>query len=358
MDEEIFRKFLAETGPVLSVDIGSGTQDALLALPGMEVENWPRFVLPTPARQVAARIRELAGSGHDVWLYGTNMGGGFRGAVLDALGAGRRVASTLAASRALHDCEENVVRLGVVLSESCPRGFVPVRLGDYAPHFWETLLRSCSLPLPHMVLAAAQDHGDRGKAGNRTARMAAYADLLVRHPDPAAWVSDEPDPVMTRLGTLHEATGGPVADTATAALLGVLADPAILARSFRQGITVVNVGNDHVFAALVFRGQACAIYEHHTDMRTREELLDDLKEFRRFFLPREKVLQSGGHGTAYNAPTEDVEAGGFEPTYVIGPRRAVLAGCGQFAAPYGEMMLAGCLGLLWGYASRQAGSGR
>ena len=57
--DEIVQKFLRGTGPVLCVDIGSGTQDALLARPGLECENWPRFVLPAPARLVAQRIREL-----------------------------------------------------------------------------------------------------------------------------------------------------------------------------------------------------------------------------------------------------------------------------------------------------------
>ena len=54
--DEIVQKFLRGTGPVLCVDIGSGTQDALLARPGLECENWPRFVLPAPARLVAQRI--------------------------------------------------------------------------------------------------------------------------------------------------------------------------------------------------------------------------------------------------------------------------------------------------------------
>ena len=41
-------RLLAAAGPILSLDIGSGTQDVLLALPGERAENWPRFVLPSP----------------------------------------------------------------------------------------------------------------------------------------------------------------------------------------------------------------------------------------------------------------------------------------------------------------------
>ena len=76
---------------------------------------------------------------------------------------------------------------------------------------------------------------------------------------------------------LHEKTGGPVADTGTSALLGALCDPAVLERSFRQGLTIVNVGNGHTVAALLYQGKVRGIYEHHTGMRTREQLLEDLE---------------------------------------------------------------------------------
>lgn len=87
MDETIHH-FLRETGPVLCLDIGSGTQDALLARPGLEYENWPRFVLPSPARMVAQRIRELTLLRRGLWLHGGNMGGGFGQALKEHLAAG------------------------------------------------------------------------------------------------------------------------------------------------------------------------------------------------------------------------------------------------------------------------------
>ena len=40
---ELFHK-LDIDGPILALDIGSGTQDALLAVPNTAPENWPRFV--------------------------------------------------------------------------------------------------------------------------------------------------------------------------------------------------------------------------------------------------------------------------------------------------------------------------
>ena len=63
-------RLLAAAGPILSLDIGSGTQDVLLALPGERAENWPRFVLPSPALGIADRIRRHTAAGRPVWLYG------------------------------------------------------------------------------------------------------------------------------------------------------------------------------------------------------------------------------------------------------------------------------------------------
>ncbi len=86
--------FLRDVGPVLCLDIGSGTQDALLARPGLEYENWPRFVLPSPARMVAQRIRELTLLRRGLWLHGGNMGGGFSQALREHLAAGLPEPST------------------------------------------------------------------------------------------------------------------------------------------------------------------------------------------------------------------------------------------------------------------------
>ena len=139
MDDGV-RTFLQKTGPVLCVDIGSGTQDVLLARPGLEVHNWPRFVLPSPARLAAQRIRELTLLKQPVWLYGENIGGGFGLAVRDHIKAGFAVHSTASAASALHDNPEVVRSMGVQIAEQCPAGAVPVPLSDYSPEFFAGLL--------------------------------------------------------------------------------------------------------------------------------------------------------------------------------------------------------------------------
>lgn len=80
-----------------------------------------------------------------------------------------------------------------------------------------------------------------------------------------------------------------------AAVLGALAAPEVAKRSQRQGVTVVNVGNSHVAAFLVFKGRILGVYEHHTGMLDTDALLFDLKEFGFGWLPDEQVRAKGGH---------------------------------------------------------------
>ena len=134
---------------------------------------------------------------------------------------------------------------------------------------------------------------------------------------------------------------------------GALAAPEVAKRSQRQGVTVVNVGNSHVAAFLVFKGRILGVYEHHTGMLDTDALLFDLKEFGFGWLPDEQVRAKGGHGCAFLAPLPP-EAEGFAPTFAVGPRRGMLLGHAQFIAPHGDMMIAGCHGLLHGLALREA----
>lgn len=345
MDERV-HLFLRETGPVLCLDIGSGTQKALLARPGQECANWPRWILPSPARLVGQRIRELTLLKRGLWLYGGIMGDGFLDALRGHLAAGLAAAATKDALRAIDDAE-TMRGLDITITETCPANCVPVHLEDFSPGFWESLFRLSALPQPHMILAAAQDSGTHAE-GDRQGRMQDWDALLVTDSDPTRWIYPQVPDSMSRLRALQAKTGGPVADTATCAILGALCDAEVAERSFREGITIINAGNEHTLAALVYRGRVCGLYEHHTERRELPLLLEDLRQLRLRWLPAEDVHASGGHGTIFGEHCE--AAGGFEPTYLLGPRRELLSGHGRNIAPYGDMPHAGCFGILHGWA--------
>ncbi len=344
---ETIENFLKQTGPVFCLDIGSGTQDCLLALPDTHFHNWPRWVIPSPARAIARLIEKARNNRTDIFLFGSTMGGGITPALKKHIAAGFKVYATKEAAATIHDNPERVREMGIENAETCPAQAFPIRLTDFSQEFWFSHFQSLGLPLPSLTVASAQDHGFC-PVGNRTFRMKTWEKLLASSGTISSWIYREVPTHLTRLAALAKATAGPVADTGTSALLAFLCDQSLLDRSFREGITLVNAGNTHVLAALIYRGQACGLYEHHTGLVDSAQLERDLHDFRLGWLPLEQVQQARGHGTAYGE--RPPEAGGFEATFMTGPSRDKYKGLGRFYDPCGDMMVAGCFGLLQGIA--------
>ncbi|WP_027189696.1 DUF1786 domain-containing protein [Fundidesulfovibrio putealis] len=335
---------------ILCLDVGSGTQDVLYWTPDRSLENCPKFVLPSPAKLVAARIRKLTAEARPLHLFGRNMGGGFFGAVREHLRAGLAVSAHSQAALALSDDPPSLSRHGITLSETCPKGHTAVALADYDPGFWHALLAQSGLEPPDLVLACAQDHGHHPGQSSRIGRFRLWEDALA---EPSHRLEDMlydvvPQP-FTRLAALQDSTGGgPVMDTGPAAALGVLFEPDLEQRINRDGALIVNMGNSHVLGLLVHAGRLAAVYEHHTGQIQPGELASQLERFRAGDLTCEEVFDSGGHGCALLERQAD-----FAQTFVIGPRRREYVGAGaEFPAPGGDMMLTGCFGLLKAWEAR------
>ena len=132
-------------------------------------------------------------------------------------------------------------------------------------------------------------------------------------------------------------------DTGAAALRGAMLDDFALSR-LDEGILTVNVGNEHTVAALVREQRVWAVYEHHTSLLDTGILADHLERFAAGSLTHEEIFEKYGHGVAYQPGYADLAP--FRHTVITGPRRAMARGLGHMAAPYGEMMLSGCFGLV------------
>ncbi|CCH49840.1 DUF1786 domain-containing protein [Pseudodesulfovibrio piezophilus] len=337
----------------LCLDIGSGTQDVLLYSPDMEVENCPKFVIPSPALQVGKRIATFTTHKENIWLHGRNMGGGVTRFIRAHQKAGLKVASSESAAYTIADDLTRISGSGIQLSETCPDGFTPVLLTDFDEQWWRNFLEAAELPWPNSITACAQDHGFHPGESNRMGRFKLWQSLLTDmggHPE--ALVYDTPPPMLTRLVDLQEdINGGPVADTGAAAVLGALFVDEIEKHSQDTGITLVNIGNSHLIAFLLYDGRIHGVYEQHTGCVDGAKLWADLENFRCGCLSFDQVFEEKGHGCL----TLDLppEAGNFRPTYVLGPRRSMLSGYDvSFPAPGGDMMLAGCFGLIKGLAMR------
>ncbi|WP_448384214.1 DUF1786 domain-containing protein [Desulfosoma sp.] len=337
--------FMGKARGVLAVDIGGGTQDILCWFEGQLVENAAKMVMPSPTLLVAHELRTLRQAGHDVVLVGRTMGGGpCTHEVRRHLEAGLKVYALPEAALTFHDDLERVQAMGVIVTEFPPEGMPKVVLRDLDVERIGRALALFHLPVPDTVAVAVQDHGFSPKESNRLFRFRYWRDFLARGGDLKALAQDPPAPFMTRMQAVRaDRPDAVVLDTGIAAVIGALTDPRGRAWN-AEGCTIVNVGNFHTIAALVRDFRVLGLYEHHTGLLNPTKLAEHLNEFRRGRLRHEKVFEDGGHGCVYGEPSPD---GVFQRTLVTGPRRRQLfTEDTAFAAPFGDMMLTGCFGLL------------
>lgn len=340
---------------ILCLDIGSRTQDVLLHIPGTDAHNTPRFVLPSPAWALKTHIQALTAQRQNIYITGCNMGGGFAKAVKDHLSAGLKLAMHPAAALALTDTPTTLHSWGITLEQTCPKGYTLLEATDFSPEYWPHLLKAAGLPQPELIAVAAQDHGFAPGASNRITRMQMWRNFLQSDRGESNQHGSSPTgllyktaqdlpPVLTRLGAIQSKTAGPVLDTASAALLGLLSVPEIKERSFNEGVTLINAGNSHFVAFQVYQAEIYGIYEQHTFGPSVEEITAELHKFQKGILLDQNVLANGGHGCTFLTPPEDVN---FNTAYVVGPQRDLFMHTATPAAAYGDNMLSGSFGILY-----------
>jgi uncharacterized protein (DUF1786 family) len=89
---------------ILTIDIGTGTQDILLYDSRLNIENGFKLVLPSPTMIIHSRIREATRLRQPILLTGVMMGGGPSAWAVEAhLKAGLQVYATPSAARTLND---------------------------------------------------------------------------------------------------------------------------------------------------------------------------------------------------------------------------------------------------------------
>jgi uncharacterized protein (DUF1786 family) len=138
-----------------------------------------------------------------------------------------------------------------------------------------------------------------------------------------------------------------VMDTAPAAVLGALEDPVVAGR---PAAIVANVGNFHCLAFRLEEGRIAGLFEHHTGELSSAELEAFLEKLIAGTITNQEVFDDMGHGALMFQPPGLL----VDPFLAItGPRRGLLKGSRlrpYLAVPHGDMMLAGCFGLLRAYA--------
>ncbi len=333
-------------GSLLALDVGGGTQDLLIWEAGQTLENAVKMVLPAPTQVLARRLRRLTAQGRPIFLKGRLMGGGaVTQAVRGHLAQGLPVYASPTAAFTFSDRLELVEQWGVILTETAPPEAVTVSLGDVDLDGWRTLLQSFEVPWPSHFAVAVQDHGFHPEGSNRRGRFQYWEDFLNYQGRLQDLALRSPPPHFTRMLAVAETLPGALLmDTCAAGVRGALLDPQALKRQ-EEGLMVVNLGNAHTFAALVQTDRLWGIYEHHTGLLTQAKLFSQLARFQSGDLTNDEVFADNGHGCAY-APGYR-RGRPFNFTVITGPRRRLAQGWdGVWAAPFGDMMLTGCFGLV------------
>src|SRR3981081_3847026 len=99
---------------ILTVDVGTGTQDILLFDSERELENCFKLVLPSPTVVIADRIRAATAARKRLVLHGVTMGGGpSHWATMDHVRAGLLAFATPEAARTFDDDLDAVAAMGI-----------------------------------------------------------------------------------------------------------------------------------------------------------------------------------------------------------------------------------------------------
>jgi len=333
---------------VLAVDVGSGTQDILAWWPGMAVENCPKLIVPSATSMLAGRINQATRQGKHLFFTGTTMGGGpCTKAVRKHLKAGLLAFALPDAARTFHDDLRRVEETGIRVVDERP-SVTPLEelcMADIDVQKIREALALFKVSMPGLVAVSVQDHGFSPHESNRAFRFKQWADLLKAGKVLEDLLYEEPPEHLTRMRAVaSSAPGAWIMDTGASAVLGAVLDPWVAERVDR-GVTVVNAGNEHTVATLVKGEKVLGVYEHHTSLLHEEKLKDHLERFRQGGLTNQEVFDDRGHGCLVlpEAPLES----DFRPTSITGPNRGKFPGLGaHMAAPFGDMMLTGCFGLI------------
>lgn len=361
---------------ILTVDIGTGTQDIYLFDSRLDIENGFKLVLPSPTMIVHRRLKEATRRGEAVLLTGVIMGGGPSQWAAEAHArAGYRIYATPEAARSFNDDLAVVQGMGIeVVGEDEVKRLqkrtttIEMRDFDFAGivHTFEEY--GISLKRLGAVAVAVFDHGNAPPDVSDRQFRFDYLDQRIRQENRLsafAYRANEIPAIMTRLQAVADSAerlDAPlvVMDTAPAAVLGATFDPWVVSQ---PRVLIANVGNFHTLAFRLKADEAGGygiegVFEHHTgllDLPKLEALLLSLAEGS---LKYADVFGQHGHGALIYDPTPfPLEAGELRVS-VTGPRRNIFKRVtpdnfprkpsvrAYFAVPFGDMMLAGCFGLL------------
>lgn len=347
---------------ILTVDVGTGTQDIYLYDSRIDIENGFKLVVPSPTMIVHRRIREATRRGESILLTGVTMGGGpSQWAAEDHVRAGYPVYALPEAARSFNDDLEVIREMGIrvvspdeaaELSESVVR----LALRDFDFSAIVRSLEPFDVDLADLaaIAVAVFDHGNAPPDYSDRQFRFDYLDERIRAENRLsafAYRSNEVPAIMTRLQAVVKSAQDVdvplvLMDTAPAAVSGASFDARVAARGRKL---IVNVGNFHTLAFRLGPSGIEGVFEHHTGLLDLPKLEGLIRSLAQGTLSHEDVFEDHGHGALIYQEEPLTLAGNGFGIAVTGPRRNMMRASAlkpHFAVPFGDMMMTGCFGLL------------
>ncbi|MGB5843243.1 MAG: DUF1786 domain-containing protein [Anaerolineales bacterium] len=347
---------------ILTVDIGTGTQDIFLYDSRLDLENGFKLVVPSPTMMVRQQLQTATRRKEAVILTGVIMGGGpSHWAAESHLMAGLPVFATPDAARSFNDDLDEVQNMGIqIVSDdeafALAKTTTHIELLDFDYQRIHSALIGFGLSLDDLaaVAVAVFDHGDSPPGYSDRQFRFDYLDSRIRAENRLsafAYRREDVPAIMTRLKAVVASakeldTPLMVMDTAPAAVLGASFDARV---KQKDRIMVANVGNFHTLAFRLGPQGIEGVFEHHTgliDLRKLDQLLLSLADGS---LTHEDIFEDHGHGALIYATEPLPMSGGDFGVAVTGPRRSMMRDSTlrpYYAVPFGDMMITGCFGLL------------
>ena len=352
---------------ILTVDIGTGTQDIFLYDSNLDLENGFKLILPSPTMMVHRHLKQSLQSRDPILLTGHQMGGGPSAwAIEEYARAGIPVYMTPSTATTLNDELEKVEALGIKIvseEESNKLQVTRLELKDFDFKLISKTFADYGVSLNDLsaIAVAVFDHGNAPAGVSDRQFRFDYLDERIRAKNSLsafAYRSSDIPPIMTRLQSVADSAGHLpcpliVMDTAPAAVLGADFDPVVTTR--KQKI-ICNVGNFHTLAFRLGEKGIEGVFEHHTGEIDLPKLEGLIRKLADGSLKHQDVFDDMGHGALMYS--DDVfEFGKDEFDIVVtGPRRSMFNRQSEienrkslrpyYAVPFGDMMIAGCFGLL------------
>jgi uncharacterized protein (DUF1786 family) len=361
---------------ILTVDIGTGTQDIFLYDSRLDLENGFKLALPSPTMMVHRRLRRATSLRQAVLLAGVMMGGGPSQWAAEAhMRAGLAVYATPEAAQTFNDDLEAVQAMGITVVSADEAAHLPgnvqrldLRDFDFDAIANALALFDISLESLTALAVAVFDHGNAPTGYSDRQFRFDYLDQRIRvfnRLSAFAYPAENIPPLMTRLQAVavsaRQSRLPPeiplvVMDTAPAAVLGATFDPLV---GNPERVLIANIGNFHTLAfrlgpsGVLYRHGIEGVFEHHTGLLDRPKLETILRQLADGSLQHTDVFNDHGHGALIYDHTpldldKTIRESGFGVA-VTGPRRSLLLGSNlrpYFAVPFGDMMMAGCFGML------------